>query len=69
MGQDRTGDPQLTRAVLGKTKLKKVIEKGMVLLGLQYFHREPTETRKNHRLKPQSKRLIITPTSRKISTD
>jgi len=55
--------------VFGKTNEKKVIWKGMFLVGLQYFHREPTATRKNHMLKPHRLSPIMRARILRMSTD
>ena len=57
-----------TSAVLGKTKDHQVIWKGMLLPVRIYFHKEPTETRKNHMERPQSQRETRRLTTRMMST-
>lgn len=53
----------VTRAVLGNTKEYQVIWKGKRWPGRQYFHREPTDTKKNQKLSPYTQR----PTNRMVS--
>lgn len=58
----------VTKAVLGKTKDHQVIWKGIVCSGRTYFHREPTEARKNQTQRPQSQRPAIMESSSRIAT-
>ena len=44
----------LTMAVLGNTNDHQVIWNGILWFGPTYFHKEPTDTRKNHMDRPQS---------------
>ena len=46
----------LTRAVLGKTNEYHDMWNGILRSGLMYLNRDPTDTRKNHMLRPQSQR-------------
>jgi len=50
-----------TKAVFGKTKENQVIWKGILALlsGRRYFQSEPTETRKNQMLSPQSQSPVM----------
>lgn len=57
-----------TRAVFGKTKENQVIWKDIFRSGLVYFHREPTETRKNQIERPHSHNPTITDMTLTIAT-
>lgn len=50
----------VTSAVFGKTNDHHVIWKGILLSGRTYFQSDPTETMKNHMLRPQSHSPIRT---------
>ncbi len=54
---------------MGKTKEKNVIWKGIFLVGLQYFHSEPTATRKNQMLSPHRQRPVIRANSFSMMTE
>jgi len=58
----------VTRAVLGNTNDHQVIWKGSRCPGMRYFHKDPTDTRKNQKLRPQSHKPIRTDRARTMKT-
>ena len=57
-----------TKAVFGKTKENHVIWKGIFDSGRTYFQSDPTETMKNHTLRPQSQRPMTDDVSFRMKT-